>query len=86
MELFVPLYLVVCMFTPSGLRLAPPSAREEAQKERHTQERKKQPANKNRPGVKGPACGCQQAKAKQQAFLSISKVPLLYKKNWQFLY
>ena len=25
--------------------------------------------------MKGPACGCQQAKAKQQAFLSISKVP-----------
>ena len=28
--------------------------------------KKKQPANKNRPGVKGPACGCQQAMTKQK--------------------
>ena len=47
--------------TSSGLRLAPPFAREEAQKNYRA-------SRKIRPAVKGAACGCQQAKAKQKVF------------------
>ena len=49
--LFIPIVLYFLRFMPAGLRLAPPSAWEEAQKNATI---KKKPANKKWPGVKGP--------------------------------
>ena len=63
---------------PSRLRLAPPSAREEAQK--NATFKKNQPANKNRSGVKGWACGGQQAKQKANPH-ALSLGEPLQKKN-----
>ena len=46
--------------------------------EKYTNVKKLQSQQKdNRPGLKGPACWCQQARANQQALLSSFKVPLV---------
>ena len=49
--MFIPIVLYFLRFMPAGLRLAPPSAWEEAQKNATI---KKKPANKKWPDVKGP--------------------------------